>query len=300
VFEAAGDDRGLARAYRLRSMEPWMATRYAEMAAYGERSAEHARRAGDPGEQELALDLVAVALVNGPLSVSEGLRRFDALKGTGTRRELESGKAILLGMAGRFDESRRMLAEERAAFVELGRPAWAASVELARGAVELLAGEPVEAERALRRGREEFLRLGEKGVLSSLSAMLAQALCLQGRFEEAEPFIEESRELASSEDVYSQEFWRMAKALVLAGRRDLAQAERLAREAVDLANSGDSIDDQGEALSVLSQVVEAAGRADEAAALIEEAIDRHERKGNVSSASRARDRLTSLGEQRAP
>ena len=92
----------------------------------------------------------------------------------------------------------------------------------------------------------------------------------------------------------------MAKALVLAGRRDLTEAERQAREAVDLANSGDSIDDQGEALSVLSQVVEAAGRSDEAAALLDEAIDRHERKGNVSSASRARDRLASLGEQRAP
>jgi class 3 adenylate cyclase/tetratricopeptide (TPR) repeat protein len=302
VFEAAGDHEGLARAYRLRATVPWLTTRYTEMAEDAKRAAEHAQRAGDATELGLAREMEAIALTFGAVPVEEALRRFDELmeESLGMGGRLESGKAVVLGMAGRFDEARRVFERERAIFMELGRPAWAAAVDLARGVVELIAGDPAQAEGSLRRGRDEFLGLGEKSVLSSLSGLLARALCLQGRFEEAELFIAESRELASSEDVFSQEMWRMAKAMVLAGSGHLTEAERLAREAVELAESGDAIDDQGEALFVLSEVVEAAGRSDESAALLREAIDRFERKGNVASANRARDRLASLGQKRHP
>lgn len=133
-------------------------------------------------------------------------------------------------------------------------------------------------------------------MLSPLSAQLARALCLQHRFEEAEPFIEESREIASSEDVASQVGWRAARALVLADRGELVEAEGLAREAVELAKSGDALDDQGDHLSVLAGILVAAGRSGEAAALFEEAIALYERKGNVVSAARARERLVALGD----
>jgi len=296
VFQAAGDDLGLARAYRLRSTSPWLATRFAEMAADAERAAEHARRAGDPGEQGLAQEKLAVAYTFGPLPVAEAIRKFAELQeeAPGRHRELEVGTGILLAMDGRFAESRRLLEQARAVFQELGRPAWAASLLMGRGFVELIAGDAPQAERVFRQGREEFLRLGEKGYLSTLSANLALALCLQGRFDKAEPFILESQELASSEDVASQCWWRTAKAMVLADRGELAEAERLAREAVDLASGGDALDDQAETLSVLARIVAAAGRSGEAAALFEEAIALYERKGNVVSAARAREQLAAL------
>jgi class 3 adenylate cyclase/tetratricopeptide (TPR) repeat protein len=296
VFESAGDDLGLARAYRLRLSAPWMAARYAEMAVDAERAVEHARRAGDPGEQGLAQEMLAVAYTFGPLPVAEALRRLAEYQEehAGRRRTLEAETAILLAMAGRLDESRRILEGAAVTFEDLGRPAWAASIHLARGLVELIADDAAEAERFLRRGRDEFLRIGEKGVLSTLSANLALVLCFQGRHDEAGPFIEESREFASSEDVASQNGWRMAEAMVLADRGDLPGAEGLAREAVDLANGSDNLDDQGYAHSILARVVIAAGRTDEGAALLREAIDAHERKGNVVSAARARERLAAL------
>jgi class 3 adenylate cyclase/tetratricopeptide (TPR) repeat protein len=297
VFKGAGDDLGLARAYRLRSTSPWLGTRYAEMAADAERAAEHARRAGDPGEQGLAQERLVVAYTWGPLPVAEAIRKFAELQdeAPGRHRELEVGTGILLAMDGKFDESRRLLEQARAVFQDVGRPAWAASLLMARGFVELIAGDASQAERVLREGREEFLRLGEKGYLSTLSANLALALCLQGRFDEADPFIEESRDLASSEDVASQWVWRTAKAMVLADRGELAEAERLAREAVDLASGGDALVDQAETLSVLARILVAAGRSDEAAALLRQAVDKYERKGDVVSASRARERLAALG-----
>jgi tetratricopeptide (TPR) repeat protein len=160
--------------------------------------------------------------------------------------------------------------------------------------VELIAGDAPMAERFLREGRAEFLRIGEKGVLSTLSAYLARSLCIQGRFEEAAPFIEESRDLASSEDVASQTGWRMAKAMVLAARGDLDGAERVAREAVDLAMSGDGLDDQADTLAVLAESLLTAGRTEEAAALLRDSIDRYERKGNVVSAAEIQERLAAI------
>jgi predicted ATPase/class 3 adenylate cyclase len=298
AFVQAGDDLGLARAYRLRSTAPWLATRYSEMVADAERAAEHARRAGHQAEQGLSHEMFAVAYTFGPVPVAEALPRLAEAREeyAGRRRELEAESAILLAMAGRLDESREVLERSRAVFEDLGRPAWAASMLFARGVVELIAGDAPEAERALRQGREEFLRIGERSVLSTLSAQLARALCLQHRFEEAEPFIEESREIASSEDVASQVGWRTAKAMVLADREELAEAEGLAREAVELAKSGDALDDQGDNLSVLAGILVAAGRSGEAAVLFEEAIALYERKGNVVSAARARERLAALGE----
>jgi tetratricopeptide (TPR) repeat protein len=298
VLEEAGDDLGLARAYRLRSTAPWLATRYAEMAADAERAVEHARRAGHPAEQGLSGEMFAVACTFGPLPVDEALRRLAQAQEEypGRRGQLEGESAILLAMAGRLAESRQALERSRAVCEDLGRPAWAASMLFARGMVELIAGDAPEAERALRQGREEFLRIGERGVLSTLSAHLARALCLQHRFEEAEPFIEESREIASSEDVASQVGWRSARAMVLADRGAFDEAEGLAREAVELAEGGDALDDQGDHLSVLAGILVAAGRSGEAAALFEEAIALHERKGNVVSAARARERLAALGD----
>jgi hypothetical protein len=60
--------------------------------------------------------------------------------------------------------------------------------------------------------------------------------------------------------------------------------------------SGDALDDQGDNLSILAGILVAAGRSGEAAALFEEAIALHERKGNVVSAARARQRLAALGD----
>jgi tetratricopeptide (TPR) repeat protein len=296
VFEAAGDDLGLARAYRLRSTGPWQATHYSEMASDAALAAEHASRAGHPAEQALAHEMFAVATTFGPLPAEEALLRLARAREehAGRRRELDAESAVLMAMAGRADEARGVLDRSRATFLELGRPVWAASIQLARGLVELIAEDAVEAERALRVGREEFLHLGEKGVLSTLSAYLARSLCVQGRFDEAVPFIEESRELASSEDVASQMGWRLAKAMVLAARGDLEGAERLAREAVVMADQGDALDEQAETRAVLADVLTTAGRTEEAAPLLRDAIDRYERKGNVVTAARTRERLDAL------
>ena len=52
-----------------------------------------------------------------------------------------------------------------------------------------------------------------------------------------------------------------------------------------LSQSGDAYTDLGEVLAL-------AGQMNDAAAALEQALERYERKGNLASATQARDRLT--------
>ena len=92
--------------------------------------------------------------------------------------------AGLHAMEGRFDEARALIAAADAAFEELGRTLGSA-VSHHAAIVELLAGDPVAAERLLRQGYAALEEMGEKPVLSTTAAFLGQALLAQGRHEEA-------------------------------------------------------------------------------------------------------------------
>jgi tetratricopeptide (TPR) repeat protein len=89
-------------------------------------------------------------------------------------------------------------------------------------------------------------------------------------------------------------FLRQVQALVLARRGEHAEADRLAREAVARVEQSDSLTFQGDAWYDLAEVLEAAGREDEAAAALAEALDRYERKQNVPLARQVRERLADL------
>jgi hypothetical protein len=59
---------------------------------------------------------------------------------------------------------------------------------------------------------------------------------VRGRSKEADGFAARSKQYAPVEGVAAQALWRTAKAQVVASRGDHLEAERLAREAVDLAS----------------------------------------------------------------
>jgi tetratricopeptide (TPR) repeat protein len=84
------------------------------------------------------------------------------------------------------------------------------------------------------------------------------------------------------------------KAKLLAARGEYEQAERLAREAVDLFAETDDLLQQSQVQMALAEVLQAAGRSDEAIPVVQSALDVSERKGNVVTARKARARLTEL------
>ena len=89
----------------------------------------------------------------------------------------------------------------------------------------------------------------------------------------------------------SEMLWRQVRAKVLARRGEHAEAEQLAREAVAIGDGTDALNWQGDAYADLAEVLLLSGKPDEAAAALEQALDRYERKENLVMARRIRDRL---------
>jgi tetratricopeptide (TPR) repeat protein len=130
--------------------------------------------------------------------------------------------------------------------------------------------------------------MGERTLLSTVSAKLAGTAYAQGHEEEAERFAATSEQLAGLKDVVSQIGWRVVRAKMLARQGSFEDAEELARAALELAERTDNLSSQGSALLTLAEVLEAAGRSDEAGPLLDRAGELFVRKGNVVAAERAR------------
>jgi DNA-binding SARP family transcriptional activator len=297
-LDALGHHSGLAGAWFLLGMVPWMRCRLAEAGRAFERARAHARAAGERRKEGQILEYLAASHLFGPTPVNEAIVRCERLLAEAAGRrsyEILFALAGLRAMRGEFGTARELLRRSERTMVELGL-----TLELARqgelgGMIELLAGNPVAAERELRPGFELLSEAGERGLLSSRAAELADVLYLQARYDEAERLTETTENLADAEDVHPQVRWRAVRAKALARRGALDQAEGLAREAVALSAETDSIDSlQAGSRMDLAEVLLLAGRAAEAVAPAEEARDLYERKENAVMAARARVLLSEL------
>jgi tetratricopeptide (TPR) repeat protein len=133
--------------------------------------------------------------------------------------------------------------------------------------------------------------MGEKGYQSTAAGILAQALYAHERLDEAVLWAERAEELAASDDTLTRMLSLQARAKVFARRSESAEAERLAREAVALAQHTECPTAQGDALADLAEVLQLSGQSDEAIPVLEEARALYERKGNLVMAGRLRARL---------
>jgi tetratricopeptide (TPR) repeat protein len=91
--------------------------------------------------------------------------------------------------------------------------------------------------------------------------------------------------------------WRSARAKVLARDGNADKALQLAREAVAIIAETDWLNLRGDALLDLAEVLDLAGKPDEAAPRIAEALHLYEQKGNIVAAGKAHELLTELREK---
>jgi hypothetical protein len=104
--------------------------------------------------------------------------------------------------------------------------------------------------------------------------------------EDGRDVAEESRVLAGREDVWSHTLWRSVQATVLAQQGRTAEAERLARAAVELAAQTDFLDLHAGVLLTLAEVLRSAGNAPPVRTLLEDAALLYRQKGNLVSLAR--------------
>jgi class 3 adenylate cyclase/tetratricopeptide (TPR) repeat protein len=256
------------------------------------RSLDYARQADDPRQIGESIQWWILILLWGPIHVEAALaecrRLADETTDAGRSRILVA-EGVLRGLRGEFDEARKLTARGRAIMEELGQTVNSAAISMPIALMEQLAGEPKTAERMLREGREQLIAAGERGYLSSVSGVLAGALCDQGRFDEADPFADESREMGAEDDYTTQMYWRAAKARILTDRGLREEGAELAAEVVELTRGENGFDAQVLLLQMADLL-----EPDAARAALERAVEASEAKGNLVSAAQARERLAAL------
>jgi class 3 adenylate cyclase/predicted ATPase len=255
LLEELGDDLGLAKAWWLKSEVHVNACRWGERADNIERALEHAKRAGDVGEQAALSALLCQALHYGPTPVSEALRRCEELLTTlaedrTLKAGVQSSMAALRAMEGDFDEARKLWNEARAVYEELGLRARRAGVSLVAAEIELLEGDLDEAVSILRWSCRTLEELGVLSVRSTIAAFLADALATTGAHDEARRFADEAAQDGAPDDIVTQVMWRIA--------RSKADGDsQLAQEAHALAQTTDYPDLKARALVAVGEVAEA-------------------------------------------
>ena len=86
---------------------------------------------------------------------------------------------------------------------------------------------------------------------------------------------------------------------MLARRGEHAEAEQLAHEAIAIGETTDFLNAQGDGYADLAEVLLLGGKRVDAAAALEQALERYQRKENLVSAERTRARLDELVGPRA-
>jgi predicted ATPase/DNA-binding SARP family transcriptional activator len=297
VFEDVGDELGLARAWRLAAQAHYLGRSAASCADASEKALEHARLARDRFEEREIVEWLVIALLLGPAPAGEAFARCKELleekwEDALLPAEISSTAAALVAMQGHAAEAERLIADARTAMADAGEWIWI--VTLWYAFIRVWHGDANAAEDELRPAYEALGRTGATSHFSSIAHTLANALYMQGRYDEAEELTEECERASRPNDIYSQTLWRSIRAKVFARRHAFEEAERLAHEAVEFAAEGDFLPANADALADLAEVFELAGKPRDAARALEDAIGLYQRKGNLLAADGCRRRLADL------
>jgi tetratricopeptide (TPR) repeat protein len=299
VFEGAGDEGGLARAWFHTAWAHWIRSRSAEMEPALERSLLHAERAGEHRERSRALIYLARCFVYGPRPVVDAIPRCNeilerAAGDVAATAFINAMFAVVEAMDGRFGDARARWRMSKQRLADLGLGHTVAVIQMAYGFVELLASCPEMAEPELVDSCAAFERIGDRGRLSSAAAILARLLYLEGRYDDADRACRTAEAAASEDDVEPQVFWRGVRAKILARAGQARPAEELSDTAVMLARQTDFLLHYGAALSDRAEVMALLGRPDRAARDLDTAIAVYGAKGISAAATGVRQRLQEL------
>lgn len=294
-FEAAGDDRGVARAWTMLASLLMLQGHAEEAGALAERALEFARRAGDVRAGADALRVSADVLVWGPTPAEEAARTLEQAIGDGAPLALEislrARLAALRAATGDAAAAREGLDAADSLATEAGVDTTPCCYW--RGIAELWLGDAAAAEQSLGAAQAavgDMTRIA----WATVPALHGEALCRLGRYDEASRSAAASREAAAEHDLQAQLLWRTVEARALARRGDHERAAALARAALAFAEGSDAIALLADAELALTEVRLLATDVEESAAAAKRAAAYYGAKGMGPWETKARRLLEEL------
>ena len=287
------DDVDLADAWQLMGMSELLARRRSAQLEALQRGREHAIASGDVRRQIAAWNEVGGSMLFGQTPLAEVNAFVEEELSWAREHGLPALEAdALLGgpyvdaRLGDFATARAKLERSKEICRDLGIAYGLAEAHMAGAELETLAGDLHAAERELRAAIEMAAAMEAEHYVALYRVRLARVLNEQGRHEDAGDLLADAalprQETAS---------WQSSWARVLAARGETDAAVALAREAEASSAGSDDPTAAAETLVDVSEVLRAAGDRAGAEAALTEAITLHERKGNVVSAGKCRERL---------
>ena len=303
-LERLGDRLGAARAWRTLSELHLMqgSVRAAERDC--RRAIDHAEAASSRRERAWLVGQTGYCWLRGPARVTTMLRDLRALLRSAAGDPLVEANilgflAVAEMMAGERDSARADMDRGRAMTRALGLTWQVGFHDTLAADLERIAGEPGRAEPLFRSATTVFLDQGDRWTGSAALLDLAGVLIDLERIDEAL----ERMEAADTMPMDADSEWRIkrsaihGRALARIGRGN--EALVLAEEAVAAALRTDYVELQGTVMIALAEVQAAIGRGVEARASANAALDTFVRKGDRTSAARARQALDHLSTPRA-
>jgi tetratricopeptide (TPR) repeat protein len=306
VLAAAGDERGLAQAWRLVWTVEWTRGRLSAAKDAARKSLFHAERADDPQLIADGYGGVGAPTWYGSDSITELLPHHEKFYDWARRSGHRSSEGLMLVVKGRVKLEQKhlqegdLLVEEGLDLLsQLGLDVTGLAVG-AQFTYGILVRDPVGVETRVRAAYEMLKAAGEKGVFSTMAGSLAWILARRGALDEAAALSRESEEAGAKDDVATQSLWRMARALVLAKEGRSGEATALARDGVAVAAGSEYGLFNAEARVTYADVLRMADRPDEAVRELEEALRIYERKEFELSADAVRAELAELQSSGSP
>ena len=250
VFEPAGDDAGLARAWFLLAWDHNVRFHFAEQGPRRSACARPRRGGGRPQVADRTSDHVVWSPVWGPTSVTEGLARCEEVSSVapavGRSRPRWRGPGRRSRRCG-GTSPRRGNCTAREGGDRRARPTGDERVRRPGGVVHRDAREGLPQGRRPHSIRVRRLWSRSLPLQDITRDLLALSLCAQGRFEEADVLARETEEIVFEiGDVVAENVWRRVRARSFSARGDHREAVRLAREADALFKGTDALNDHGE------------------------------------------------------
>lgn len=175
-----------------------------------------------------------------------------------------------------------------------GAKARRATGATAVGNNELIAGDPAAAEHHLRQAYEAYRAMGDRGYLSTVASLLAEALYAQGRLDEARQMTEEAQAAAAPDDIDTQARWRAVRARILARSGQFPAARVLVDEAAALVSPTSWAVLQAEILMARAEVDRLAGAPAQAAVSLRAALGIYQDRRATPLADKASAALAGL------
>jgi class 3 adenylate cyclase/tetratricopeptide (TPR) repeat protein len=288
AFEAAGDQRGLVRAWNLLSGIEWFRGQGGAQLVAVERALEHARGGIARHEEHDALVNLTAALVRGSTPVSEGIARAErTIEANPGSREVDAfmchALAHLRARLGEFEAAHAAMDRYRSFWRDTGQTlSYLHSVEVAFD-VAILAG---EAEHACDVVEEAWASLNELGdSWPYLAAFLSQGRYAVGRYADAR---EPAAFAAEQGDEVEGSLGLGVLGKVAARSGDASAALEHIAEAVARVDRTDFLFDRGTVHTDRGETLRLLGRDDEALSAFDEAIRLFDQKGDLVSVERVR------------